>query len=901
MLPSPPPIRILHLEDDSRDAELVHARLEADGLNCDVVRVDNRERFAAELSGRPFHVILCDYNLRGYDGISALKLARDKQPDAPVMLLSGSLGEEDAVKCLQHGATDYLIKQRLERLPAAVKRALQEAEHQRKSRQAEEELRDSEERFRQLAEHSSEVFWFVRLNPERILYISPAVEKIWGLPAERFYGEPRLWMASIHPDDQARVQEAWEACLKGRSPRFEAEYRVVQPDGSLHWVLSSGTPIYDSTGVITRIGGMSRDITERKLAEHHIRQLAALLDIAQDAIYVRHLNQHITYWNKGAERLYGWTAEEAMGQRAVELLYKEETAQWREIQQSILTKGEWAGELHQCDKQGREVIVMARRNLLRDDLGRPIAVLTINTDITDRRRAEQRIREHSELLDKARDAICVTNLKGIISYWNKSAAQLYGWTSAEAVGRNAPQFLSPDGLPEDSHARQAVMEKGEWIGELRHVAKSGEDVVVESRMTLIRDSAGNPKSILSINSDIREKKQLATQMLRTQRLESIGTLAGGVAHDLNNALAPILMISELMRMRYPDATEMIDTIELSARRGADMVRQLLTFAKGAEGARLIVQPHHLFSEIERIIKGTFPKSIQLRTHYTPDLKTVKGDATQLHQVLLNLCVNARDAMPRGGTLTLKAENTEVDPVFASTVPEARPGSYVVWRVSDTGTGIAPDVLDRIFEPFFSTKGPDKGTGLGLSTIIGIVRSHEGFVQVSSHQGEGSTFSVYLPANDSACHDPVPAVRDSAAFRGHGEMILVVDDEPVLREVAKSVLTALNFQVITAADGMEAVIKVAEKRNELRAVITDLHMPNMDGLTFVRVLKRMMPNAEIIVASGLLGDEEADEFKSLGVRVLLDKPFTQEKLVDAVRTALQVSAPLLTGPLASAAH
>lgn len=879
-------IRILHLEDDPRDAELVLARLEAGGLACDIVRVDTRERFAAALAEGAFHVILCDYNLRDYDGISALKLAREKQPNAPVMLLSGSLGEDEAVKCLQHGATDYLLKERLERLPAAVKRALHEAGQQRKSRQAEEELRDSEERFRQLAEHSSEVFWFVGVNPERILYISPSVENVWGLPAGRFYHDARAWMMGVHPDDQARVKAGWEACLRGQSPRFEAEYRVIQPNGSVRWVLDSGTPVYDSAGEVIRVGGMAKDITDRKEAEDHIRKLAALLDIAQDAIYVRHLNQYITYWNKGAERLYGWTAEEAIGRRAIELLYDGETPQWQEMHRTVLTTGEWSGELHQLNKQGQEVIVMARRNLLRDEQNRPIAVLTINTDITERKQAGERIREQAELLDKARDAICVQNLEGIITFWNKSAGELYGWNAADALGQHASRLLSPRGTPQDSEARRLVMENGAWIGEVRHATKSGGEVEVESRLTLIRDSAGHPKSILSINSDISEKKLLAAQMLRTQRLESIGTLAGGVAHDLNNALAPILMIVELLRMQYPDATEMIDTVEVSAKRGADMVRQLLTFAKGAEGARLLVQPQHLLREMERIIKGTFPKNIQLRTHYAPGLETVNGDSTQLHQVLLNLCVNARDAMPNGGTLTLKAENTVMDATYASSVPGALPGPYVVWRVTDTGTGIPPEILERIFEPFFSTKGPDKGTGLGLSTIVGIVRSHGGFIQVKSVPGQGSTFSVYLPAAGPALCDEVPAATGAANFRGHGETILVVDDEAAVRDVARSVLTALNFQVLTAADGTEALMLLAEKRGELRAVITDLHMPHMDGLTFVKVLKRMAPGAAIIVASGHMEERDANEFKELKVSALLDKPFTQEKLMQALQTALQ---------------
>lgn len=503
-----------------------------------------------------------------------------------------------------------------------------------------EELRESEERFRQLAEQSSEVFWFVGLNPERILYVSPAAEKIWGLPIGRFYEDARCWVTSLHSDDQARVHSAFEAVLSGQATRFETEYRVIRPDASMRWVLDIGTPIRNANGEILRIGGIAKDITERKQAE---------------------------------------------GQR-----------------------------------------------------------------------------------------------------------------------------------------------------------------------------------------------------LRTQRLESIGTLAGGIAHDLNNSLAPILMMTGLLRMQYPNNTEMIDTVESSAKRGADMVRQLLTFAKGVEGKRLLVDPQHLLQEMAKIIEGTFPKNIQLRTAYAKDRHTILGDATQLHQVLLNLCVNARDAMPNGGTLTLEADNAEIDTTYASAVPDAKPGCYIVWRITDTGAGIPPEIMERIFEPFFSTKGPDKGTGLGLSTVIGIVKSHGGFAQIYSVPGQGSTFAIYLPSDTSSAPGASLPAKAATAFRGHGETLLVVDDEANVRQAVRAVLTSLNFKVITATNGTEALVQVAEKRAELRAVITDLHMPKMDGLTFVRILKSMLPEVGIIVASGRMEEREAKEFKTLGVATLLDKPFTQEKLEEALK-------------------
>ncbi len=463
--------------------------------------------------------------------------------------------------------------------------------------------------------------------------------------------------------------------------------------------------------------------------------------------------------------------------------------------------------------------------------------------------------------------------------WGRSCASVY---DAPGTWVNSIHVEDRERVTEAAVARQIV---GPYDQEYRIVRPDGSIRWIRDRAFPIRNADGEIHRIAGVASDITERRHLERQMLRTQRLESIGTLAGGVAHDLNNALAPILMGLQMLRMQYPAKTRMIDTMESSALRGAEMVRQLVTFAKGVEGARLLVQPQHLLREMESIIKGTFPKNIQLRSTCAQKLRTVLGDATQLHQVLLNLCVNARDAMPNGGTLTLEAENAEIDAVYASANPEAKLGAYVLWRVTDTGTGIPVEILERIFEPFFSTKGPDKGTGFGLSTVMGIVKSHGGFVRVYSVPGQGSTFVIYLPAADSGAPAQV-SPGPQAELRGDGETVLVVDDESAVREVTLSVLTALNFKVLTAADGTDALIRVAEKRSELRVVITDLHMPHLDGLNFIRVLKHMLPEAGIIVASGRFEDGDRKEFQALGISALLDKPFTQQTLVAALKSALK---------------
>ncbi len=387
--------------------------------------------------------------------------------------------------------------------------------------------------------------------------------------------------------------------------------------------------------------------------------------------------------------------------------------------------------------------------------------------------------------------------------------------------------------------------------------------------------------------DVTDRLAAQRQVNRSQRLEAIGQLAGGIAHDLNNALSPILMTSTLLRMDFPGCGEMADTIESSARRCADMVKHLLSFARGAEGKRQPLHPDEVLHAIDRIIRSTFPKNIELRLTTSPDAWRILGDPTQIHQILLNLCVNARDAMPTGGRITLRTENVVIDPTFAMTTPEAHPGNYLLLQVTDSGTGIAPEIIDRIFEPFFTTKDPEHGTGLGLSTVLGIVKGHGGFVRVTSQPGHGATFDVYIPALPVG--SPASESNDSskpASLTGDGRLILVVEDDANVRDVFCTILECLGFRVLSAADGAEGLIAVAESRASLKLVITDIQMPHLGGVQFTQALRRMLPTLPVIVASGRVDEADERQLRELGVSTILSKPFTQESLVGALAQALQ---------------
>jgi len=527
--------------------------------------------------------------------------------------------------------------------------------------------------------------------------------------------------------------------------------------------------------------------------------------------------------------------------------------------------------------------------LSKEEIGAPLLERSIRYAV-ERAHADQRIREQAALLDKARDAIIAYDMDGTAVYWNKSAERLTGWSAEEMIGEKAREYLYTDEQRADLESCFATIEEdGEWTGELRQRTKDGEELVVESRWTLVRDEAGNPSSVLVINTDITERKELEMQFLRSQRMESIGRLVGGIAHDLGNLLVPILLGVKVLQQRFDDDSQVertLSMIQKSAERGSDMVDQVLAFARGVDGERVTLDPGAIIDEVDKIIQETFPDRITVETEVDDALDTIVGDATQIQQVLMNLSVNARDAMPDGGTLAIEAENVELTEDDARRNIDAEPGPYVRITVSDTGTGIPDDALDKIFEPFFSTKPEGEGTGLGLSTAYSIVKSHDGFIDVRSEQGEGTTFRIFLPVtiveNEETEEEP-----DPDDTRGHGEVVLIVDDEEFIRDTAQQTLESAGYRAIVAADGEEALELMDDYSDAVDAVITDLRMPNMNGHELIDVLCERYPSLPIIAASGA-SDSEAEEPVEAGARKFLPKPFTAEKLYAALHDVLRTS-------------
>jgi PAS domain S-box-containing protein len=518
-----------------------------------------------------------------------------------------------------------------------------------------------------------------------------------------------------------------------------------------------------------------------------------------------------------------------------------------------------------------------------------LAAVTVRTDRRRRVRAESQLAVSEErlsaVLDQVRDAIHICDLAGRVIYWNRGAEQLYGWNSQEAIGRPVSSLIVPADEKNDSESSRITSEVGNWSGEVRHRAKNGRKLLVAERRSLIRDESLTPSAQLVFDVDITERRKLEERQRQSQRLESIGTLAGGIAHDLNNVLTPILMGAKLLARESSEERrrDMAHTMQTAAERGADMVKQLLAFAGGREGRREALEPADVIREVRAILEHTLPKSIEIHVDLMDRLWKVVGDTTELCQLLLNLCINARDAMPDGGHLTIAAENFDVDKSRAQANPDLAIGRYVMLSVADTGVGMSSDVQERIFDPFFTTKEHGKGTGLGLATCLGIVRGHGGAIHVYSQEDCGTEFNIYLPAL-SAERGPAAAVSESEEPKGRGELIMLVDDEKIVLDIARAALETNGYRVIAADGGAQGVLVFRQHAQDIQAVIVDWMMPGMDGAATIKALKEIRPDVRVIVSSGfrarMRGSPLLDEASAF-----LPKPYSDEKLLKVLNHVL----------------
>lgn len=753
-------MKLLHLEDNDSDAELAAAVICREWPDCEITRLCTAREFKASLQVENFDLVLSDYTMPGFDGLSALEIVRATCPDTPFVFLSGTIGEERAIEAMRHGATDYVLKDAPGRLLTAVRGAMRQTQRESARRRAEESLRKSREQFQQIAETIED---FIVLIDERgtCLYANPAFRKLLRCTQSSVGSSIFEY---VHPGDLDRLRTFLRNVGRPGGQR-EIGYRLVLLDG--------GT---------------------------------------------RHLE--------------------------------------------------------------------ARASLPPNSQLEPPSVLLAGRDVTERKIAEEKLLEQASLLGKARDAIFLLNLEFKIMHWNASAERIFGLSSCVAVGSCCRQLLFGQQTARFDTAFALTLAHGEWNGEFRLTRADGQDLVLDSSWTLVNDAQGRPKSILCIDTDVTGRKQLEMELQRSQRIEGLGMLAGGIAHDLNNVLSPILMSVGLLRhlATTPEDRQVIDTLEASASHGTDLVRQILLFARGGGGQRTEVRLEILLDELESFLKTSLRREIDLYLEHDDDLWSVFADATQLKQVIMNLCVNARDAMVSGGGIRISAVNVRVEPGAAHGFHGEIPaGPHVRLSVADTGVGIPEEIYDKIFDPFFTTKELGKGTGLGLSTIAGIVQNHGGAIQVESVIGEGTTFHIYLPAM-ADLSPPASLAAGADVPGGRGEVVLIIDDDDGIRLVAGKILESRGYEVCTAADGRSGLEEFARQRSRIGLVLCDQVMPGMKGSDVLEQIHETAPEVKLIAMSGLFEDGDAAAPAAHPYILNLPKPLKTDSLLRLVHEA-----------------
>jgi two-component system cell cycle sensor histidine kinase/response regulator CckA len=630
-------------------------------------------------------------------------------------------------------------------------------------------LRETEERFQQLAENVQDVFYINDHTKAKLIYVSPAYEKIWGRPRETLYGDPLSFMETIAPEDRATVLDAMEEQRQGKPS--VVQYRILRPDGARRWMLSRSYPVFDGGGRHHRTVGIAADITERKEAEEALREseekYRQLFEMESDALFlIDNEAGGILEVNAAAQALYGYSRDELLSMKNTDLSAEPEAT--------------------------RDATVSHRRQIP--------------------------LRYH-----RRKDGTVI---------------------------------------PVEITARHF-----ELGGRAVHVAA-------------IRDIS------FRVGAE-EQKRKLEAELLHAQKMEAVGTLAGGIAHDFNNLLQAVQGYAELLLIKTnasdAGAVELKEIVR-AAQKGAELTRQMLTFSRKVESNKRPLDLNHELQQVKGLLERTLPKMIEIELILADNLRLVNADRVQMQQVVMNLAVNAKDAMPEGGRLIIRTENVFLDETYCRTNPGVTPGQYVALTVSDTGHGMDDHTLKHLFEPFFTTKETGRGSGLGLSMVYGIVKSHDGHITCRSKVGAGATFTIYLPMLEHGAE-----TQDSKdveeSLRGGTETVLLVDDDQLVLDFAKRIIEQVGYTALTAADGEMAVATYVLHKQRIDLVILDVIMPGMGGKKSLEKILQINPHARVLLMTGYSSDAGFEALLAKGAKGLLKKPFKAKDLLNTIRKVL----------------
>jgi two-component system cell cycle sensor histidine kinase/response regulator CckA len=876
-----PPV-ILIVEDDPGIAELEGNRLTEAGF--EVLVAGGADAAIAHLRSGRVDLILLDYRLPGAEnGLDFYARVKAAGFDVPVILVTGFGSEATVIQALRVGVRDFVTKsvEYLDYLPAAVGRVLRQV-------QTEHRLAESEARLAAIIDSAKDAL-IVAGADRRITLFNPAAERMFRCRAADALGAP---LTRFIPDESTPHSGTGENGHSAGPPsqRVRTGTRGFRADGSEF-------PL-EASVARTDVGGrrfhtvVVRDVTERKRAEEDLQaakeEWEQSFNALTDYICILDRSGAILRANRAMRDQFEPALGELIGQDYRLVYCGTPTPDPPPPCAATLSAGTqvtFEGPLPALDGWYHVV------SLPLFGRGGQWGAVSVVRDVTGQKRFEERVREQAALLDLAHDAIKVTDTDGRIRFWNRGAERLYGWTAAEVLGRNVESLLYRGHGEERRECIRRVLEDAEWAGELRQVTRTGKEILAHCSMSLVRGPAGEPAGVLMICSDVTERARLEQQLRQAQKMEVVGRLAGGVAHDFNNLLTVINGFSDMAMEELPTdhpARGMIEEVRRSGDRAAGLTRQLLAFSRQQVLESKVLDLSQAVRDAGRMLRRLIGEDVELTIVPAESQVRVKADPSQVEQVLLNLAVNARDAMPTGGRLTVETGEVELDEAYAASHPDVRPGRYALLAVSDTGQGMDESTKSRIFEPFFTTKEAGKGTGLGLSTVWGIVKQSGGHVEVYSEPGGGTTFKVYLPATQEAGQ----ACKRHSIYReaGHGnETLLLAEDESGVRTLARLALTSAGYAVLEAGRPEEAVEIARTHQGPIQLLVTDVVMPGMGGRQLAEQVATLRPGVKVLYLSGYTPDAVVRHGVLQADVAFLQKPFSIRALTRKVRDVLDAVA------------
>lgn len=949
----------LIVEDSEDDALLIARQLERGGYDLSYRRVETPEEMSEALDGQEWDVVIADYAMPGFGGMAALDLLRAKQLDLPFIVVSGTIGEESAVRVMKAGAHDYVMKDNLARLLPAVEREIQEAKMRLAGRQAQEALSASEARFRRMAQSIQDGLTIV--EDGRIVYANERACEIAGCSREEYMNMQALDL--VAPEERERLEKLYQETMSGQRTFKELEFWIQRPDGTRRCIqnrYSVSTEAGEPVGYYI----VTTDITERKLAEREVNErrqyLERVLAAAPDAIVTLDAQHRVVEWNSGAARLFGHSREQALG-RDLDLLINraDSLSEAQEFTSTILNGEELLPtEAVRYRRDGTPVDVIASGSPIIVD-GELAGIVAVYTDISERKRAERLLRTLNEAALNVEQALTVDEILDTMreefdklgfsfavlllesqedGVYLRPAYFSYAPEAVEAGSElldvEIEDFLLPLEMMEEvsqviRHRTSLLIAGPEAMG--RILADLSQRVVDELFTILgVSKSIDAPLivddqviGLLSVQSDdlveedipaitafahqlgaawrkaqlmqdlersLEELKRTQAQFLQAQKMEAIGRLAGGVAHDFNNALTIIRLSIQLLKRRIRPEDPLWDyvqQIEEAGNRATSLTKQLLSFSRREIVEPRVIDLNRVIVDLSQMMQRIIGEDVELLTLLDSELWPVYLDPTQIDQVIVNLAVNARDAMPFGGTLTIETANVMLDQIYTSEHLEVEPGEYVMLAVSDTGVGMDKEVQAHLFEPFFTTKERGKGTGLGLATVYGIVKRGGGHIWVYSEVDQGTTFKIYFPRTRRA-GAPEQEPKTPARLPKGNEVVLLVEDDAAVREMAARILSSYGYRVLQASSGPKALQLGQEQEGSIHLLLTDVVLPQMSGRELAKRFGELKPGIKVLYMSGYSVSTIAHHGVVDEDIVLLTKPFTMEALAEKVRAALDAT-------------